>query len=60
VSPSEAAAAAFAAAGRAREAGADPWADQVVTDALEHGSADWRAACEAAGVVFTPPRSSPR
>jgi len=59
-SPSEAAAAAFEAAGRARAAGEDPWAEQVVTNALEHGSADWRAACEAAGVVFTAPRSSRR
>ncbi|HEX5224476.1 MAG TPA: signal peptidase I [Solirubrobacteraceae bacterium] len=55
-SPSTAAAAAFAAASRARAAGEDPWAEQVVADALEHGSADWRAACEAAGVVFTAPR----
>jgi hypothetical protein len=60
LSPSEAAAAAFAAANRARAEGEDPWAEQIVADALEHGSADWRAACEAAGVVFTAPRSSRR
>jgi signal peptidase I len=60
LSPSEAAAATFAAASRARAAGEDPWAEQVVSEALEHGSADWRAACEAAGVVFDAPRSSRR
>jgi hypothetical protein len=33
----------------------DPWAEQVVADALANGNEDLRAACEAAGIVFTAP-----
>jgi hypothetical protein len=34
---------------------ADPWAEQVVADALASGNQDLRAACEAAGVLFDAP-----
>jgi signal peptidase I len=54
--PPPPAAAAFAAPAAAQ----DPWAEQVVSDALASGNQDLRAACEAAGVVFTAPPQDPR